>query len=292
MCQLSASDREQTDDDEVRYSASSDVEEGREEVGTCSLEGGVPEQRSDCPSDMVTPHQKSSPGEVPQRRSGVTGLPAVLVCQNSFLCAPQTWGYQDKHVQQVWCLTTLQWLLSRRPGDTRSASLACRENSAVSSKELRLLIRGVTLSKKMTLPGGAQRQEGGVHAGLDRELPGPGYPLFKKKKKTKKNKKKKKKEKEACDAFLERTDAAEPDDFERRGLDGRAIFTRTQRSLSETSGHRSSDTSTAQRTRMRSASSEQAELDVQGATLVSAHLSRREEYLVCCERDEEGLATV
>eukprot|EP00971_Amphidinium_carterae_P208880 4144133-Amphidinium_carterae.1 len=28
---------------------------------------------------------------------------------------------------------------------------------------------------------GRQRQEGGVHAGVDREWPSPAYPLFKKK---------------------------------------------------------------------------------------------------------------
>eukprot|EP00971_Amphidinium_carterae_P257233 5106625-Amphidinium_carterae.2 len=44
---------------------------------------------------------------------------------------------QVKQVQRAWCLRTLQRLLSRRSGDTRSAYPACRVNSALSYKELR-----------------------------------------------------------------------------------------------------------------------------------------------------------
>eukprot|EP00971_Amphidinium_carterae_P017099 337521-Amphidinium_carterae.1 len=39
-------------------------------------------------------------------------------------------------------------------------------------------------------------------------------------------------EEKACNAFFDRIHVAEPDDFERRGLDGRTIFTLTLRSLS------------------------------------------------------------
>eukprot|EP00971_Amphidinium_carterae_P269166 5339969-Amphidinium_carterae.2 len=94
---------------------SSDTEEGQE-VGTCSREGvsGVPEQLSDCLTDMVLPRQKSSPrdllgknsavleqvgtcsaaGEVPQRRSGVTpsaggfGVPDQLSVSTTDLGVP------------------------------------------------------------------------------------------------------------------------------------------------------------------------------------------------------------
>eukprot|EP00971_Amphidinium_carterae_P278824 5535301-Amphidinium_carterae.1 len=57
-------------------------------------------------------------------------------------------------------------------------------------------------------------------------------------------------EEKACDFFLERIDGAELDDFERCGLDGRTIFTRSLRSLSG----------------MRSTSFELATVDVQGDT--------------------------
>eukprot|EP00971_Amphidinium_carterae_P295460 5868072-Amphidinium_carterae.1 len=80
-------------------------------------------------------------------------------------------------------------------------------------------------------------------------------------------------EEEACDAFLERIDVAELDDFERRNLGGRAIFTRTLRSLTGP-GCRSSDTSGASPTRMRSTLSEQAQLDVQKKNLHPHHITR------------------
>eukprot|EP00971_Amphidinium_carterae_P205766 4083443-Amphidinium_carterae.1 len=69
-----------------------------------------------------------------------------------------------------------------------------------------------------------------VHAELDRELPGPTYPLLKKRHATPSQK------------VLCRIDVAEPDDFKRRRLDGRTIFTSTLRSMSASSGYRSSDT--------------------------------------------------
>eukprot|EP00971_Amphidinium_carterae_P149624 2966438-Amphidinium_carterae.1 len=94
-------------------------------------------------------------------------------------------------------------------------------------------------------------------------------------------------EEKACDAFLERIDVAEPDDFERRGLDGRTIFTRTLRSLSGTSGCWSSGTSNAGRTRMRSTSSSWRLCSGR----YSEHISLHEEYLVCCAGDEENLVT-
>eukprot|EP00971_Amphidinium_carterae_P174326 3455663-Amphidinium_carterae.1 len=55
----SSLEREQTDDDEVWYSASSDVENGPKQVATCSRGGvfGVPEQLSVTPSDQVLPGQ-------------------------------------------------------------------------------------------------------------------------------------------------------------------------------------------------------------------------------------------
>eukprot|EP00971_Amphidinium_carterae_P039516 776561-Amphidinium_carterae.1 len=65
--------------------------------------------------------------------------------------------------------------------------------------------------------GGRQRQGGGVHAVLDREVPGPACPLLKK----------------ACDAFLERKIVDQPDDFERSGLDRWIIFARALRSVSD-----------------------------------------------------------
>eukprot|EP00971_Amphidinium_carterae_P087963 1740300-Amphidinium_carterae.1 len=60
----SSLDREQADDDEVWYSASSDVEEGRKQVVTCSQGGplGVQEQLSVSPSDRVLPGQSVPTG--------------------------------------------------------------------------------------------------------------------------------------------------------------------------------------------------------------------------------------
>eukprot|EP00971_Amphidinium_carterae_P335634 6471598-Amphidinium_carterae.2 len=52
-------EREQAEDDEVWYSDSSAVEEGRKQVATCSRGGifGVPEQLSKSPSDQKSPGQ-------------------------------------------------------------------------------------------------------------------------------------------------------------------------------------------------------------------------------------------
>eukprot|EP00971_Amphidinium_carterae_P196455 3898504-Amphidinium_carterae.1 len=84
---------------------------------------------------------------------------------------------------------------------------------------------------------------------------------------------------EACTpSFLERINVAEPDDFERHGLNGRIILTRPLRCLSGTSGCRSSDTSTARR--MGSTSSAVPVFDVPGDTRSKAHGTRSASFAV------------
>eukprot|EP00971_Amphidinium_carterae_P059369 1173775-Amphidinium_carterae.1 len=73
-------------------------------------------------------------------------------------------------------------------------------------------------------------------------------------------------EEKACDAFRDRKSDAALEDLQRRRLGGATMFTSTLRSLSEP-GCRSSGTSGARPNRMRSASSEQEELDVLGKNL-------------------------
>eukprot|EP00971_Amphidinium_carterae_P207212 4110954-Amphidinium_carterae.1 len=90
---FSALDREQTDDDEVWYFASSDVEESWEQAGTCSQEGVVVHLNS-FRSAILTRWYRAgtcSAGEVPQKRSGVSRSAGCFCVPEQLLCVLRTW---------------------------------------------------------------------------------------------------------------------------------------------------------------------------------------------------------